>query len=105
MDRVQHLLNLLEEDPRSVFILFALAKEYEKRQKYEIAEAYYLRSLELDENYLGSYYHVAKLYEELGDNDQALVMYERGITKAKSLSDFHALGELMNAKTNLEMEL
>jgi len=54
---------------------------------------------------VGLYYHLGKLYEELGETDLALLTYEDGVSVAKKAADFHALSELHNAKMNLEIEI
>ena len=60
---------------------------------------------EKDPEYVGLYYHLGQLYEEMDEGEQALKVYEEGIAIAKNLKDFHALSELNGVKTNLEMEL
>jgi tetratricopeptide (TPR) repeat protein len=104
-NRLNQLLALLEESPSDSFILFALAKEYEKLADLDQALAYYLKLLKEDAAYIGTYYHLGKLYEKLEAAEQALDIYEKGITLAKQIQDQHALSELMNVKLNLELEL
>lgn len=102
--RVETLLAFLEDDPNDTFVLFALAKEYEKIGTRKKALDTYLQLKEVDSEYVGLYYHLAKLHEDLNDRDSALITYDEGIQVAKKLADFHALSELHNAKTNLEIE-
>jgi len=85
--------------------MFALAKEYEKLNVLKKAQDTYQQLLEVDSNYVGAYYHLAALQIELGEKEEALATYHEGIEKAKKVADFHALSELMSAKTNLELEL
>ena len=66
---------------------------------------YYLKLVAIDPDYVGTYYHLGKLYEEEEDLEKALVAYADGIVIAKKIKDQHALSELMNAKMNLEMEM
>lgn len=102
--RLQQLLELFKEDEKDEFLLFALAKEYEKAGQLEEALTYYLKLLEVNENYVGTYYHLAKLYEKREAPDKALSIYNKGIEITRKLGDQHALSELMNAKMNLEIE-
>ena len=105
MNRLQYLQNLHQEDPTDDFVLFAIAKEYENTQNFILALEYYLKLKSLNGNYLGLYYHLGKLYETLDKYDEALDTYSIGIELSARHHDQHAMAELMNAKTNLEMEL
>jgi hypothetical protein len=48
---------------------------------------------------------LGKLYEEFEEFEKALSIYDEGIALCKKISDFHALSELNNARTNCELEL
>ena len=102
-NRIDSLLAFLKEDPEDSFVRFALAKEYEKIGTLKKALDTFLELKDLDPNYIGLYYHLGGLYELLNEKDDALKTYEAGIEVAKKLADFHALSELHNAKTNLEI--
>lgn len=103
-NRIDTLLGFLKDDPEDGFVIFALAKEYEKIGTLKKALDTYLKLKELDSNYVGLYYHLGALYEQLKEKDKALLTYEEGIAVAKKIADFHSLSELHNAKTNLEIE-
>ena len=102
-NRIDTLLAFLKDDPEDSFVIFALAKEYEKVGTKKKAIDTFVKLKELDPNYVGLYYHLGALHEELGDKEKAIKTYEEGIAIAKKLADFHALSELHNAKTNLEV--
>lgn len=102
-DRLNKLLQFIKESPNDSFLIFAIAKEYEKQGQREQAQSRYLELYKKDPDYVGLYYHLAKFYEQGDKNIQALKIYEEGIILAKSLGDFHALSELNNAKMNLEI--
>jgi hypothetical protein len=51
---------------------------------------------------VGSYYHKAKLLEKLGQIDNAITVYEKGMEVAKRLNDKHSYNELMMAMEELE---
>lgn len=105
MSRLQQLYALLQETPSDSFLLFALAKEYEKLGDEAQALTYYLKLVETDPTYVGTYYHLGKLYESQEQFPQALESYEKGMQFAKQAGDQHALSELLAAKMNLELEL
>ena len=53
--------------------------------------------LEAEPGYVGSYYHLGKLFERIGDNDKAIEWYQKGMEIAKEKGEQHALGELRGA--------
>ena len=101
--RLVDLMKLLEEDPNDSFLLFAIAKEYENQGLLDQAEHYYLTLYKSNPSYVGLYYHLAKLYESKGMVEEALNYYDEGIFMANKMHDQHALAELKNAITNLEL--
>ncbi|MBX7226821.1 MAG: hypothetical protein K1X55_12385 [Chitinophagales bacterium] len=103
-DRITLLQNRLAENNKDTFALFALAKEYEKINDPQRAIALYLQLKDVDENYLGLYFHLGKSYENQQLTKNALETYRQGMECAKKLGDFHALSELQNAFQNLSLE-
>ena len=103
--RLNQLIEYLENDPKDSFLTFAVAKEYETANQLDKALKYYLQLKANDPEYIGLYYHLAKLYEMIQEERLALQIYEDGLELAKKLKDFHALSELNNAKMNLELSL
>ena len=96
--RLIQLTELLKESPNEPFILFAIAKEYEKQADHKEALAYYLRLQAADPNYVGLYYHLGKLYEKLEQLTEAFQTYTTGMEIARKLGDQHALSELAGAR-------
>ena len=103
--RLNKLLSYYEKDGQDAFIIFALAKEYEQLSQNDKALEHYLELKKKHSDYIGLYYHLAKLFEKLGDTTLAMDTYNEGVELAKSQKDFHALSELNNARMNLEMEM
>jgi len=104
VNRLEQLENMLKNSPHDSFLLFAIAKEQEKLNEEDKALDYYSRLIQSDPNYVGTYYHFAKLYEKQEQSEQALKIYTQGIQIARQLGDQHALAELSSAKLNLELE-
>ena len=71
MSRKDQILNYLKENPNDSFLLFGLAKEYEKEGNNSEAIKLYIKIRELDANYVGLYYHLGKLYENIDDEINA----------------------------------
>jgi len=57
-------MTFLEASPDDSFLLFAIAKEHEKAGATDEALEYYLKLTATDPDYVGTYYHLGKLYEE-----------------------------------------
>jgi len=104
-DRLQQLLGYLETQKDDSFILFAIAKEYEGMEQYNLAEEKYLYLKSVNPDYVGLYYHLGQLQEELEKPEEAMSTYIEGIEIAKKLKDQHAMSELQGVKVNLEMGL
>ena len=100
--RLQYLLQVAESAPGDSFVLFAIAKEYEKGGDAARALEYYEKLRSTDPGYVGLYYHLGKLFEQNRDHENAVSAYKQGIEMARKASDFHALGELSGALLNLE---
>ncbi len=99
--RLKQLLNFLERTPKEPFILFAIAKEHEKLNDLEAALEYYLKIKANSPEYVGLYYHLGKLYEQLEQPATAFETYKTGMQVAKEAGDQHALSELAGAKMEL----
>ena len=100
--RLEKLQQFLAEQPNDPFLLFALAKEYEKMNKEELALEFYTKLTKDHPDYVGTYYHLGKLYERAEQPELAIETYETGMAVAQRAGDAHARGELATAKLLLE---
>ena len=106
MNRLAQLLDFVQASPKpEPFLLFALAKEYEKLAQFEEAEAYYQKLFEERPDYLGLYYHFAKFLEARNRWAEALIFYDRGIVLAQKQGERQTLGELQTAKMLLQDQM
>ena len=55
-------------------------------------------------DYLPTYYHAAKFFQDRGDKDRAIKTYETGIALARRLGDQKAQRELKSAYDELIFE-
>jgi len=101
MDRIIKIKEMLESSPKDSFLRHALALEYIKLGEQESAQKTFEQLLEDDPNYVGSYYHIAKLMEDLNDKNAAIQWYEKGMEIAKQLNERHAYNELQSAYEEL----
>ena len=81
MSRIEKLLEYMETSGKDSFLQHALALEYIK---------------------IGSYYHLGKLLERVGDFDKAVRVYKRGMQEAKKADDHHTHMELQAALEDIE---
>lgn len=101
MDRINKLKEYLASSPADSFLQHALALEYIKIGEDGEARKLFENILERDETYIGSYYHLAKLLERAGNNEEAIQWYEKGMTAAKQGGDQHSYNELQAAYEDL----
>lgn len=102
MDRVERLKAFLQESPKDNFLQHALALEYVKQGDENSARQLFEQVLTRDPGYIGSYYHLAKLLERIGEIPNALEWYQKGMQAAQAAGDQHALNELRSAHQELE---
>jgi Tfp pilus assembly protein PilF len=103
--RITQLMSLLEQSPSDSFLKHAMALEYVKIGNDLGAQKLFEEVIINDENYIGSYYHLAKLYERLLNYQSAINTYQQGIIIAQKLQDRHSLSELRSALEQLQDEL
>lgn len=93
-ERINKLKSFLAESPNDNFIIHALALEYAKLNEVAEAKKYFEMNISLDPNYVATYYHFGKLYEQNKQEEEAIAIYARGMEIAKAIGDSHAFGEL-----------
>ncbi|MEP1152517.1 MAG: tetratricopeptide repeat protein [Balneola sp.] len=103
--KISTLAQQVKKNPDDSFSKFALALELLKVNQQEKALSLFKNIQLADPDYVGVYYHLGKLYEELGKNNLALSCYKDGIVVTNRLKSLHAKSELQGALINLEMEL
>lgn len=92
--RLEKLLEFLQNEPDDEFLQYALATEYLRLNDTEKALQYYENLVKNHPDYVGTYYHLGKLYEALNRKDDAISTYEKGMETAKRKRDNHAFSEL-----------
>jgi tetratricopeptide (TPR) repeat protein len=101
MDRIERLKDFLATSPHDSFLKHALALEYLKQGDVEAAKKEFEELLRENENYIGSYYHLAKIHEQANEKERAIAVYNKGMEKAKLADDDHAYRELQAAYEDL----
>ena len=101
MSRIEKIREMLEQNANDSFLLHALALEYIKAGSDDDALICFNQLLQHNPSYLGSYYHLARLYERQGAFAEAISTYESGIKLAQQTGERHALNELRMALDEL----
>ena len=95
-DRLHQLFAFYKEDPNDAFTIYAIATELRQSEPLKALE-YYEKLLAEHENYVGTYYHAGKLYEELTKPELAEKVYQKGMKIARQEGNMHAFSELQQA--------
>lgn len=101
MDKIDKLKEYLLASPGDSFLQHALALEYIKTGKDKEARELFESILNLEPGYVGTYYHLAKLLERVGETEQAVKVYEKGMDEAKKAGENLAYRELKGAYEEL----
>jgi tetratricopeptide (TPR) repeat protein len=104
-NRLEQLISILGQGSKDPFIRYAIATEYLKEGKVSLALEFYEDLIENNAEYIGTYYHLGKLYDNLGRKEDAKLTFEKGIKIAKESQNLHALSELQQIHQNLLLEL
>jgi len=99
--RLEKLLEFIKNEPGDEFLKYALATEYLRLNDTDRALEYYEDLVNNNPGYVGTYYHLGKLYEALNRKAEAVAIYEKGMKIAREKRDNHALSELQSVYNEL----
>jgi len=99
MSRIAELEALLDERPDDPFIIYALAREYENGAGTMQALLMYEHLVTNHPEYIGTYYHYAKLLQGAGNLNEALRLVNMGIERGTVIKEMHAVSELKGLLT------
>jgi Tfp pilus assembly protein PilF len=97
MARLEKLQDLLALDPTDSFAKYAIGLEYAKAENFSEAIRTLEELRESDPSYVPTYYMLAGYYHHTGDNQSAKLIYQEGISVARTAGDRHAMSELQTA--------
>lgn len=101
--RLEELKKMLDQG-ESDFLLFALAKEFELLGKDSEALETYLSAISKYPNYAGTYFHLGKLYETMGNEENAVSIYKKGIEVCEAQQELHYKKELIQALLEIDSD-
>lgn len=102
--RIDQLQQFYQEDPTDPFNLYALALEQQKTDGHKAIELF-ARLIKEHPEYIPTYYHLGRAYQDLGNRDQALKTFMAGIEQARRHSDLKSLRELHAAHQDLLFDI
>ena len=102
--RFDQLLSFLEKEPNDPFLNYAVAMEYIGKDKKDLAFEKLKYIVELHPKYGATYYHLAKLYLEKEDRENAEITFKKGIEITKNNKEQHLLAELQSAYNDFLFE-
>jgi tetratricopeptide (TPR) repeat protein len=100
-ERLDKLLEFIKNEPDDEFLKYALATEYLRLNDTAKALEYYEDLVNNHPGYVGTYYHLGKLYEALNRKGDAQKTYETGMKIAREKRDNHAFSELQSVYNQL----
>ncbi|MEX2573204.1 MAG: hypothetical protein WD317_02865 [Balneolaceae bacterium] len=101
---IQRLAGYVSKNPDDSFSKFALALELLKNNQGGKALVLFESIYERDPDYLGIYYHLGKLYQDLHRGIKAETCFREGIDLAEKQNERQTLSELKEALRMLEEE-
>jgi Tfp pilus assembly protein PilF len=103
MDRLKVLLAFYQDDPTDPFNAYALAIEY-LNSDVQKSRKLFEELLSNHPDYVPTYYHAAKLYQELNEKEKSIAVYEKGLQISLKNKDTKAHRELKAAYDELMFE-
>jgi tetratricopeptide (TPR) repeat protein len=96
-ERLKTLLEFLSQDPDDTFTRYAIATEYNNMGDTDTAQMHYEYLIAHHPDYVGTYYHLGKLYEKKSWTEKAIETYQKGMQVALKAKNMHAHSELQTA--------
>ena len=99
---IKVLKDLIGEDPNGytkadLYNYLGFATRKQSKPDYELAEEYYLKALEINNNHVGALEYLGELYVETDRRDEALVLLDRiKAVAGDSSNEYKDLNKLLN---------
>ena len=99
---IKVLKDLIGEDPNGytkadLYNYLGFATRKQSKPDYELAEEYYLKALEINNNHVGALEYLGELYFETDRRDEALVLLDRiKIFAGDNSNEYKDLNKLLN---------
>lgn len=103
--KMKTLARNIKANPDDSFSKFALALEFLKQDNLQRAKVLFEDVYKNEPGYLGVYYHLGKLYEQIGRMEDAKQIYSEGIEVAEQQKEHRTKKELEEALTEVNFEI
>lgn len=103
--KIKQLARQIKNNPGDSFSKFALALEFRKEGEFKKARILFEDILSSDPDYVGVYYHLGKLYEQMQRTTDAARLYKKGIAIADEQDETRTKSELQEALGMIESEI
>lgn len=104
LKRLKTLARQVRENPDDSFSKFALALECRKKGRLEKARVLFEDIRNRDPDYVGVYYHLGAVYEQLDRPEEARGCYRNGIGVAREQNRGRTISELQEALQALNID-
>lgn len=101
MPSIEQLQRLLELEPGDAFLIYGIAQEHLKAERYAEAIEWFDRTIDADADHCYAYFFKARALDEQGLQDEALVVCDAGIANARRIGDAKALSELSGLRDEI----
>lgn len=92
--RVEMFSKLLDRDPENPMVLYSLGSELFKEERFEEARNHLSKAVENKPDYSVAYRALGRSLYELGEDEEALRVFERGREIAQSNGDLQTVKEI-----------
>lgn len=92
--RTEMFRKLLERDPNNPMVLYSLGSELFKEGSYPEARDHLRRAVENKPDYSVAYRMLGRAHFELGEDDEARAVFERGRRVAEANGDLQTVKEI-----------
>ena len=96
-NRLETLKTLVAQSPQDSFLRYGLAMEYRNTGDMESALREFRTLMEINPDYVASYFHAGQTLERMGRPEEARQVYLTGIEVSGRKGDLHARSELQGA--------
>ena len=100
--RINHLRQVLEQDPKSTFARYALGMELVSAGETDAAIAEFHTLLEVDANYANAWFMGAQALHNAGRTPEAIEWLRNGSATASRTGQRHAQSEMQSMLEELE---
>jgi len=92
--RTEMFSKLLEKDPSNPMVLYSLGNELFKEGRYDEAREHLSRAVRNKPDYSVAYRMLGRTYYELGEDDEARRVFEKGREVAQENGDLQTVKEI-----------